>query len=97
MKHSRFSEEQIISILKEHEAGVTVSDRRGPGAAQPLACRLNDARPHSGLGWQTAVDFDRTFPRRETALRDSTSSAPFPAAYPAPQGNQNRQSELRAR
>jgi putative transposase len=26
MKRSRFSEEQIISILKEHEAGVPVSD-----------------------------------------------------------------------
>jgi len=26
MKRSRFSEEQIIGILKEHEAGVAVSD-----------------------------------------------------------------------
>lgn len=26
MKRSRFSEEQIIGILKEHEAGVSVSD-----------------------------------------------------------------------
>jgi len=26
MKRSRFSEEQIIGILKEHEAGVTVAD-----------------------------------------------------------------------
>ncbi len=26
MKRSRFSEEQIIAILKEHEAGVAVSD-----------------------------------------------------------------------
>jgi putative transposase len=26
MKRSRFSEEQIISILKEHEAGVSVAD-----------------------------------------------------------------------
>ena len=26
MKQSRFSEEQIIGILKEHEAGVAVSD-----------------------------------------------------------------------
>ncbi|MCK1492477.1 transposase, partial [Bradyrhizobium sp. 180] len=26
MKHSRFTEEQIIGILKEHEAGVSVVD-----------------------------------------------------------------------
>ena len=26
MKRSRFSEEQIIGLLKEHEAGVTVAD-----------------------------------------------------------------------
>ncbi|MEH2475585.1 putative transposase [Nitrobacteraceae bacterium AZCC 2161] len=26
MKRSRFSEEQMIGILKEHEAGVTVAD-----------------------------------------------------------------------
>ncbi|SPP98329.1 protein of unknown function [Bradyrhizobium vignae] len=28
MKRSRFSEEQIIGILKEHEAGVSVADPR---------------------------------------------------------------------
>jgi putative transposase len=28
MKRSRFSEEQIIGILKEHEAGVSVADLR---------------------------------------------------------------------
>ncbi len=27
MKRSRFSEEQIIGILKEHEAGVSVAER----------------------------------------------------------------------
>ena len=26
MKHGRFSEEQIIAILKEHEAGLPVAD-----------------------------------------------------------------------
>ena len=28
MKRSRFSEEQIIGILKEHEAGVSVAGKR---------------------------------------------------------------------
>jgi putative transposase len=26
MKHGRFNEEQIIGILKEHEAGISVTD-----------------------------------------------------------------------
>ena len=55
----------------------------------------NESRPHSRLGWQTPAEFARTFPRRETALRNPNSSAPSPAAHPAPQGNPNRQSELR--
>lgn len=54
----------------------------------------NDTRPHSRLGWQTPAEFARTFPRRETALRSPTSSAPSPAAHIAPKGNPNRQSEL---
>ncbi len=54
----------------------------------------NDARPHSRLGWQTPAEFARTFPRRETALRNSSSSAPPPAVHPAPKGNPNRQSQL---
>lgn len=55
----------------------------------------NDTRPHSRLGWQTPAEFARTFPRRETALRNPTSSAPSPAAHPAPKSNPNRQSKLR--
>ena len=46
------------------------------------------------LGWQTPAEFARTIPRRETALRNPTSSAPSPAAHPAPKGNHNRRSEL---
>lgn len=30
MKRSRFSEEQIIEILKEHEAGVSIAEVRPP-------------------------------------------------------------------
>jgi hypothetical protein len=38
MKRSRFSEEQIIGILKEHEAGVSVAD----------LCRNADAPQYAG-------------------------------------------------
>ena len=55
----------------------------------------NEARPHSRLDWQTPAEFARTFPRRETALRNTTSSAPSPAAHPASKGNHSRRSELR--
>ncbi len=55
----------------------------------------NESRPHSRLGWQTPAEFARTFPRRETALRNPTSSAPSPAAHPAPKDNPNRRSEFR--
>ena len=40
MKRSRFSEEQIIAVLKEHEAGVAVGD------PPPLAAVLT-ASPRS--------------------------------------------------
>jgi putative transposase len=41
MKRSRFSEEQIIGILKEHEAGVSVADAVG---AVPIALFADRAR-----------------------------------------------------
>jgi transposase InsO family protein len=51
MKRSRFSEEQIIGILKEHEAGVSVAD----------LCRQHlqmegEVRRDGGLGGQAAED-----------------------------------------
>ncbi len=38
MKRSRFTEEQIIGILKEQEAGVKVSDLEG--SKNPLVLRV---------------------------------------------------------
>ena len=53
-------------------------------------------RPHSRLGWQTPIEFARTFsPRRDTALHSMIGSAPFPVAQTAQQGKTDRQSELR--
>jgi putative transposase len=56
----------------------------------------NNSRPHSQLGWRTPTEFAKTFPRRGTALRNPTSSAPSPAATPALQGKSNRQNELQS-
>jgi putative transposase len=41
-KRSRFTEEQIIGILKENEAGVSVAELcRKHGMSERRACRLN--------------------------------------------------------
>lgn len=59
-------------------------------------CDYNGNRPHSGLGWQTPAEFANTFnPRRDTTLRNPTSSAPVPVAQPAPKANLNRSNELK--
>ena len=42
MKRSRFSEEQIIAILKEHEAGVSVAD----------LCRKRGVNDASSYKWK---------------------------------------------
>ena len=34
MKRSRFTEEQIIGVLKEHQAGMSAADLRGPFAGR---------------------------------------------------------------
>lgn len=40
MKRSRFSEEQIIGVLKEHQAGLSAADFRPPhGLAMAVGCR----------------------------------------------------------
>ena len=50
MKRSRFSEKQIIGILKEHEAGVSVADLcRKHGVTHP---RLTGAGRNGALVWE---------------------------------------------
>src|SRR6266566_4858117 len=54
MKRSRFSEEQIIGILKEHEAGVSVADLcRKHGVSDASIWK---AKFGGGLGGQAAED-----------------------------------------
>jgi len=106
MKRSRFSEEQIIGILKEHEAGVSVADLcRKHGVTSLTQARValgcwqadyNGSRPHSQLGWKTPAEFALTFhPSRDLALRSAEGSAPAPVASTARSGKSNRRSELR--
>jgi putative transposase len=53
MNRNRFSEEQIIGILKEHEAGVSVADlRRKHGVSDASIYKWKA----SGLGGQAAED-----------------------------------------
>lgn len=61
MKRSRFSEEQIIGILKEHEAGVSVAD----------LCRKHGVSDASIYNWKVRFGgMDVSEARRLKALED---------------------------
>ncbi len=64
MKRSRFSEEQIIGILKEHEAGVTVAD----------LCRKHGVSDASIYKWKAKFGgMDVSDAKRLRALEDENS------------------------
>jgi putative transposase len=64
MKRSRFSEEQIIGILKEHEAGVTVAD----------LCRKHGVSDASIYNWKAHFGgMDVSEARRMKALEDENT------------------------
>ena len=81
MKRSRFTEDQIIGMLKEHEAGVPVADlcrKHGVSTASLYKCKGEYA--------------DSFNPRRDLTLRPMASSAPALVAHPGQSGQTNRQS-----
>ena len=64
MKRSRFSEEQIIGILKEHEAGISVAD----------LCRKHGVSDGSIYHWKARVGgMDVSEARRLKALEDENA------------------------
>jgi putative transposase len=64
MKRSRFSEEQIIGILKEHEAGVSVAD----------LCRKHGVSDASIYKWKAKFGgMDVSDAKRLRALEDENS------------------------
>jgi putative transposase len=64
MKRSRFSEEQIIGILKEHEAGVSVSD----------LCRKHGVSDASIYNWKARFGgMDVSEARRLRVLEDENT------------------------
>lgn len=64
MKRSRFSEEQIIAILKEHEAGVSVAD----------LCRKHGVSDASIYNWKVRFGgMDVSEARRLKALEDENT------------------------
>ena len=58
MKRNRFSEEKIIGILKEHEAGVSVADLcRKHGVSDASIYKMEgQVRWDGGVGGQAAED-----------------------------------------
>jgi putative transposase len=64
MKRSRFSEEQIIAILKEHEAGVAVAD----------LCRKHGVSDASIYNWKAKYGgMEVSEAKRLKALEDENS------------------------
>jgi putative transposase len=64
MRRSRFSEEQIIGILKEHEAGVSVSD----------LCRKHGVSDASVYKWKAKFGgMDVSDAKRLRALEDENA------------------------
>ena len=64
MKRSRFSEEQIIGILKEHEAGVSVAD----------LCRKHGVSNASLYNWKAKYGgMDVSEARKLKALEDENA------------------------
>ena len=64
MKRSRFSEEQIIGILKEHEAGVSVAD----------LCRKHGVSDASIYKWKAKFGgMEVSEAKRLRALEDETA------------------------
>jgi transposase-like protein len=60
MKRARFTEEQIIGVLKEHEAGAKTADlarKHGVSEATLYNWKANQRRPHSALGYLTPVAY----------------------------------------
>lgn len=57
MKRSRFTDEQIFGILKEHEAGTPVSELcRKHGVSDASIYRWKPKRRHGRIGGQAAED-----------------------------------------
>ena len=64
MKHKRFSEEQVIGVLKEHEAGVSVAD----------LCRKHGVSDASIYNWKARFGgMEVSEARRLKALEDENA------------------------
>lgn len=87
MKRKRFTQEQIIGILREHEAGAKAADL----VRKVIAAWVEDyntARPHSALAYQTPAAFAAKLTATGLHVALTDSSALRPVAQPAQTGLQ---------
>ena len=78
MKRSRFSEEQIIGILREAEAG-SCNLREARVILESWRLEYNERRPHSALGYRTPSEYAG----RKTNRFDGGCAPPNPAPLAA--------------
>lgn len=86
MKKARFSEEQIVGILKQHEAGMKTAElcRQHnisaatfyPWKAKYGGLEVNEAQELKRLGYQTPFEFAGTLPFALSILNTTDHSRP---------------------
>ena len=89
MKRSRFTEERIIGILREHQVGMSAAELcRKHGIIEAWRIDYNHIRPHTRLNGLTPIEFAA---QQARSLELNNGSAINPVEARAQMGeNQNR-------
>jgi hypothetical protein len=92
MKPSRFTEEQVIGVLREQEAGAATAEAQV--LIEAWRRHFNTVRPHSSLGYLTPAAFAAKVEKQDATSAQATgridavlgASAPRLVAQPSRKG-----------